>query len=119
MRSPPAAACPIRVRDVATVAIGGELRAGAASENGQEVVIGTALMLVGENSRTVAAGGAANASDDGQDRCRRASRPSRCSTAPQLVDGHHRHGGASNLAEGALLVIAVLFLLLGNCAARR
>ncbi len=48
---------PIRVSDVAEVAIGGELRTGSASENGHEVVVGTALMLIGENSRTVAGGG--------------------------------------------------------------
>ena len=46
---------PIAVRDVANVRVGGELRTGAASENGREVVIGTALMLVGGNSRTVSA----------------------------------------------------------------
>ena len=46
---------PVRVRDVASVAIGGEIRTGSASENGREVVVGTALMLIGSNSRTVAA----------------------------------------------------------------
>lgn len=45
---------PVRVQDVAAVRIGGELRTGAASMNGHEVVVGTALMLIGENSRTVA-----------------------------------------------------------------
>ena len=44
---------PIRVRDVADVIIGKELRTGAATQNGEEVVLGTALMLIGENSRTV------------------------------------------------------------------
>ena len=47
-------AVPVRVRDVAQVAIGGEIRTGSASENGREVVVGTALMLIGSNSRTVA-----------------------------------------------------------------
>jgi cobalt-zinc-cadmium resistance protein CzcA len=46
---------PVRVRDVAQVVIGGEIRTGSASENGHEVVVGTALMLIGSNSRTVAA----------------------------------------------------------------
>src|SRR4029453_9883438 len=46
---------PIYIRDVATVGLGRELRTGGASENGAEVVWGTALMLLGENSRTVAA----------------------------------------------------------------
>src|SRR3546814_16248365 len=45
---------PVRVRDVADVTIGGDLRTGAASQNGEKAVIGTALMLLGENSRTVA-----------------------------------------------------------------
>ena len=47
-------AVPVRVRDVASLDIGGEIRTGSASENGHEVVVGTALMLVGSNSRTVA-----------------------------------------------------------------
>src|SRR6185312_2246042 len=44
---------PVRVRDLATVSIGGETRTGSASENGREAVVGTALMLIGANSRTV------------------------------------------------------------------
>ena len=44
---------PVRIRDIATVSIGGETRTGSASENGREVVVGTALMLIGANSRTV------------------------------------------------------------------
>src|SRR5471032_3083754 len=44
---------PIRVRNVAQVDIGRELRTGAATENGREVVLGTVFMLIGENSRTV------------------------------------------------------------------
>jgi hypothetical protein len=46
---------PIHIHDVATVGVGGELRTGSASENGEEVVVGTAMMLIGANSRTVAA----------------------------------------------------------------
>src|SRR5215212_3926023 len=46
---------PIRVKDLATVTIGRELRTGSASMNGKEVVLGTALMLIGGNSRTVSA----------------------------------------------------------------
>jgi heavy metal efflux system protein len=103
---------PVRVRDVAQVAIGGEIRTGSASENGHEVVVGTALMLIGSNSRTVAA-----AVDAKIDQVRR--------TLPvgieiqtvlnrtQLVDATIRTV-ATNLGEGALLVILVLFLLLGN-----
>jgi cobalt-zinc-cadmium resistance protein CzcA len=44
---------PVRIRDIATVSIGGETRTGSASEDGREVVVGTALMLIGANSRTV------------------------------------------------------------------
>jgi cobalt-zinc-cadmium resistance protein CzcA len=45
---------PVQVSDVADVAIGKELRTGAATRDGKETVLGTAMMLVGENSRTVA-----------------------------------------------------------------
>ncbi|MGY3228127.1 Cu/Ag efflux pump CusA [Bradyrhizobium sp. USDA 4512] len=48
---------PVRIRDLATLSIGGETRTGSASENGREVVVGTALMLIGANSRTVSAAG--------------------------------------------------------------
>ncbi|MCH2220404.1 MAG: efflux RND transporter permease subunit, partial [Dechloromonas sp.] len=44
---------PIRIRDVAEVSIGRELRTGAATDNGREVVLGTVFMLIGQNSRTV------------------------------------------------------------------
>ncbi|WP_457603741.1 efflux RND transporter permease subunit, partial [Legionella pneumophila] len=44
---------PVRIRDVAEVALGKELRTGAATENSKEVVLGTVFMLMGENSRTV------------------------------------------------------------------
>src|SRR5215217_2525733 len=49
------AGVPVRIKDVAEVSLGRELRKGSASVNGREVVLGTALMLIGENSRTVAA----------------------------------------------------------------
>ena len=106
------AGVPVRIRDVADVTIGRELRTGSASINGREVVLGTALMLIGGNSRTVAA--AADA------RIKEISR-----TLPPGIYAHtvmNRtqlvnatiHTVALNLAEGALLVIVVLFLLLGN-----
>ncbi|WP_431014892.1 efflux RND transporter permease subunit [Bradyrhizobium pachyrhizi] len=103
---------PVRVRDVADVTIGKELRTGSASVDGREVVLGTALMLIGGNSRTVAAAADAKIKDISK-------------TLPpgihartvlnrtQLVDATI-HTVATNLAEGALLVIAVLFLMLGN-----
>ncbi len=106
---------PIRVRDVASVAEGTELRSGAASENGEEVVLGTVFMLVGENSRAVAQAAAkklasANASLPEGVR----ARPVYDRTA--LVD-RTIATVSRNLVEGALLVIAVLFALLGNVRA--
>src|SRR5205085_1588050 len=47
---------PIYVRDVAEVELGRQVRTGSASEGGREVVLGTALMLIRANSRTVAEG---------------------------------------------------------------
>lgn len=103
---------PIRIGDIATVSIGGEIRTGSASENGREVVIGTALMLIGANSRTVAA-----AVDARMQEIVKSLPPGIqvriVLNRMQLVDA--TIGTVSrNLAEGALLVIAVLFLLLGN-----
>jgi cobalt-zinc-cadmium resistance protein CzcA len=106
---------PVRVADIATVSIGGETRTGSASEGGREVVVGTALMLVGANSRTVASAVDARLKQVAK------TLPPGIVLKPvlnrtQLVDA--TIGTVSrNLAEGALLVIAVLFLLLGNLRA--
>ncbi|MGQ2932355.1 MAG: efflux RND transporter permease subunit, partial [Sphingopyxis sp.] len=103
---------PVMVRDVATVQIGGELRTGSASENGQELVIGTVLMLANGNSRIVASAAAERLKDVAK------SMPAGIIVKPvldrsQLVDA--TIGTVEkNLAEGALLVAAVLFWLLGN-----
>ncbi|MDB5512427.1 MAG: czcA [Enterovirga sp.] len=106
---------PVRVKDVATVTIGRELRTGSASENGKEAVVGTALMLIGGNSREVA-----KAVDVRMKEIARSLPPSvEAKTVldrTQLVDATVRTV-AKNLAEGALLVVAVLFLLLGNIRA--
>jgi cobalt-zinc-cadmium resistance protein CzcA len=106
---------PVRVRDVADVAIGRELRTGSASVDGREVVLGTVLMLIGGNSRTVAA-----AADVRIKEISRTLPPGIYAhtmlNRTQLVDATIQTV-ASNLAEGALLVIAVLFLLLGNLRA--
>ncbi len=105
-------AVPVRIKDVAQVTLGRELRTGSASVNGKEVVLGTALMLIGGNSRTVAA-----AADAKIKEINRVLPPSiRARTVlnrTQLVDATI-HTVATNLAEGALLVVLVLFLLLGN-----
>ncbi|WP_454761373.1 efflux RND transporter permease subunit [Caulobacter segnis] len=102
----------VKVSDVATVAIGHAPRLGSASENGREVVIGTALMLVGENSRTVAA------RVDERLKAIASSLPPDVMVKPvldrtRLVDATIRTV-EHNLTVGALLVIAVLFLALGN-----
>ncbi|MGV2497662.1 CusA/CzcA family heavy metal efflux RND transporter [Pelagerythrobacter aerophilus] len=106
---------PIRIGDVATVEIGGDLRTGAASLNGEEAVVGTVLMRAGENSRTVAAGAAERLEEV------RASLPEGIEAdivynRSSLVDATIATV-EKNLLEGALLVIAVLFLLLGNIRA--
>src|SRR5215218_10298818 len=105
-------AMPVRVKDVAEVALGRELRTGSASVNGHEVVLGTALMLIGGNSRTVAA-----AADAKIKEISRALPPGIYAhtvlNRTELVEATV-HTVAKNLAEGALLVVLVLFLLLGN-----
>ncbi|RUL87007.1 efflux RND transporter permease subunit [Tautonia sociabilis] len=103
---------PVYVRDVASVGIGKELRTGSASENGEEVVVGTALMLIGANSRTVAAAVDAKLAEVNK------SLPPdiRAKTVlnrMKLVDATIRTV-RNNLAEGAILVIVILFAMLGN-----
>jgi len=103
---------PVTVGDVATVRVGGELRRGAASHNGHEAVVGSALMLVGANSRTVA--GAVREKLEAIS----GTMPTGITLVTlldrsQLVIATITTVGR-NLAEGALLVIAILFLLLGN-----
>ncbi len=106
---------PIRVADVADVGLGQELRTGAATENGREVVLGTVLMLVGENSRSVARAAAAQL-----DIAAKALPPGVIASPvydrTALVERTIRTVSTS-LLEGALLVIGVLFLLLGNIRA--
>jgi cobalt-zinc-cadmium resistance protein CzcA len=105
-------AVPVRISDVARVAIGGEVRTGSASENGHEVVVGTALMLIGGNSRTIAA-----AVDNKMKEIRGTLPPGiearTVLSRTELVEATV-HTVAANLSEGALLVILVLFALLGN-----
>jgi cobalt-zinc-cadmium resistance protein CzcA len=106
---------PFHVRDVARVGVGKELRTGAASQNGREVVVGTVLMLLGGNSRTVAT--AVNDKVAGI----QASLPPDVRLRPvlvrtELVDKTIDTVGHS-LSLGAILVVVVLFLLLGNIRA--
>ncbi|QSR20152.1 efflux RND transporter permease subunit [Novosphingobium sp. KA1] len=103
---------PITLGQVAQVRLGQAVRMGAASENGREVVTGTAIMRIGENSRTVSSG------VDAKLKAIAPALPRDIVIEPvldrtRLVDATISTV-ARNLAEGALLVIAVLFLLLGN-----
>ncbi len=106
---------PIRVRDVAEVGEGPELRTGAATQNGDEVVLGTVFMLIGENSRSVALATAQRLREIG-------------TSLPDGIEVNAVYDRTAlvdrtiatvrtNLLEGALLVVAVLFLLLGNLRA--
>jgi len=106
---------PIRLDQVAQVRMGQALRFGSASENGREVVVGTAVMRIGENSRAVASAVAARLGEIN------ASLPTDIVIQPvldrtALVNATIRTV-ATNLGEGALLVIVVLFALLGNVRA--
>lgn len=106
---------PIRISDVAEVMIGSEARSGAATENGQEVVLGTVFMLTGANSRDVSAAVEKKLSEINQ-------------TLPAGVTAKTVYNRTilidkaintvkKNLSEGALLVIAILFVFLGNMRA--
>ncbi|MFK8332532.1 CusA/CzcA family heavy metal efflux RND transporter [Pseudomonas sp. BJa5] len=106
---------PIRVRNVAEVGIGRELRSGAATENGREVVLGTVFMLIGENSRTVSQAVAQKLVEINR------SLPAGVS-AVTVYDRTNLVDKAiatvkKNLIEGAILVIVILFLFLGNIRA--
>ncbi|WP_414728813.1 efflux RND transporter permease subunit [Zhongshania aliphaticivorans] len=106
---------PLRVGDVATVGEGKELRTGAATQNGREVVMSTVFMLVGENSRTVA-----KAVGERLEEIKSSLPEGITATAVYdrtgLVDKTLKTV-TTNLLEGALLVIVILFLLLGNVRA--
>lgn len=106
---------PIFVRDVATVHFGKELRLGAATKDGEETVLGTVFMLMGENSRVVA-----------QRAARKLEEVNR--TLPKGVTAKAVYNRTTlvdktistvskSLTEGALLVILILFLFLGNVRA--
>ena len=106
---------PVKVSDVAAVAIGKELRTGAATRDGQETVLGTAMMLVGENSRSVAKA-VAEKLEAIQPSLPEGVKVEAVYNRTTLVDKAIATV-EKNLLEGALLVIVVLFLLLGNLRA--
>jgi heavy metal efflux system protein len=106
---------PIRIADVAEVFYGKQLRTGAATQDGKETVLGTAFMLIGENSRVVARAVA--------ERLQQVNL-----SLPEGIVAEAVYDRTTlvdktlktvqkNLFEGALLVIVVLFLLLGNIRA--
>ena len=103
---------PVQLSQVATVRAGQGIRTGSASENGHEVVVGTAVMRIGENSRTVATAVAQRLAVIGK------SLPADVVAKPVLDRTKLVNSTVStvarNLAEGAVLVIVVLFALLGN-----
>jgi heavy metal efflux system protein len=103
---------PIYIKDVAEVSLGKELRTGAATKNGEEVVLGTVFMLKGENSRVVSLRVAEKMKAINQ------ALPKGV-VAQTVYDRTHLVNATlktvrDNLLEGALLVVAVLFILLGN-----
>ncbi|WMD19734.1 CusA/CzcA family heavy metal efflux RND transporter [Achromobacter seleniivolatilans] len=105
----------IKIRDVADVAIGKELRTGAATDNGKEVVLGTVFMLIGENSRAVSQSVSQKLAEINK-------------TLPKGVEAITVYDRTNlvdkaiatvkkNLLEGAILVIVILFVFLGNIRA--
>jgi heavy metal efflux system protein len=106
---------PVRVLDVAAVRLGGELRTGAASKDGHEVVVGTTLMLIGENSRTVAKAVGEKLNDVER------SLPAGIKVTPTLDRSKLVKATIAtvqrNLFEGAVLVAVALIFLLGNVRA--
>ena len=109
------AGLPVRIRDIADVAFGKELRTGAATRDGEETVLGTAVMLVNENSRAVASAVGEKLIEIN-------------TTLPEGVHAEVVYDRTflvnkaiatvqKNLLEGALLVVVILFLLLGNLRA--
>lgn len=106
---------PVRIRDVATVGVGEELRTGSATHNGEEAVLGTTFMLMGENSRTV--------SHRVAEKMKEVNRSLPAGVVANTVYDRTQLVDATvatvqkNLLEGAILVIVILFLLLGNMRA--
>lgn len=102
----------IRISDVADIGIGEELRTGNASYNGHETVVGTALMLIGANSRTIATA----VHEKLQEISKNLPSDIVITTAlnrTKLVNSTIKTIFL-NLSEGAFLVILILLLMLHN-----
>ncbi|WP_300321202.1 CusA/CzcA family heavy metal efflux RND transporter [Idiomarina sp.] len=106
---------PVRVSDVAEVKLGEQLRTGASTSGESEVVLGTAMMLIGENSRIVAQN-VANKIEEVQRSLPDGVVIETVYNRTSLVDKTIATV-EKNLFEGAVLVIVVLFILLGNVRA--
>jgi heavy metal efflux system protein len=106
---------PVYLRDIADISFGKDLRTGAATENGREVVLGTAFMLIGENSRAVAERVKLKLAEV-QKSLPEGVKAILVYDRTKLVDATIATV-QRNLLEGALLVIAVLFVFLGNIRA--
>lgn len=106
---------PIQVKDIAEIRIGKEMRTGSSTKNGHEAVIGTAMMLMGENSRTVA-GAVEEKIGEIQKTLPPGVEMNTVLNRKKLVNST-LETVTFNLSEGALLVISVLFLFLGKFSA--
>lgn len=106
---------PVTIGDVADVGFGKQLRTGAATRDGSETVLGTVVMLIGENSRTVSAAVSAKLQEINK-------------TLPPGVTAEPVYDRTvlvnktiatvqKNLLEGAILVVVVLLVMLGNVRA--
>src|SRR5213595_3299197 len=103
---------PVLVKDVAEVKMGTKFRTGAATLNGHETVIGTTMMLAGENSREVAQ----------RVKTRIAEVQSKLPEGVEIQIQYDRSllidrtidTVRKNLFEGAILVVVILLALLGN-----
>jgi cobalt-zinc-cadmium resistance protein CzcA len=106
---------PITIRDVADVGFGKQLRTGAATRDGEEAVLGTAVMLIGENSRTVSKTVAEKLAEINK------TLPAGISAEPvydrTVLVERTIATVQTNLLEGAILVVVVLLLMLGNVRA--
>lgn len=106
---------PIRVGDIAQVSIGHDLRTGAATYNGKETVLGVAMMAMGGNSRTVSKAVDAKLQDI-QNSLPKGVVIETAYDRTTLVEKAIKTV-QKNLVEGAILVIIILFLFLGNIRA--
>lgn len=106
---------PVRIKDVASVELGRELRTGAATDNGKEVVLGTVFMLIGENSRTVSQAVDKKMAEINKNLpagIHAVTVYDRTTLVDKAIGTVKK-----NLMEGAILVIVILFLFLGNIRA--